>query len=466
MNMKPLLAILIAHVAVAALAAEPAAPPVTGTIQSIATDSLQLRTADLQEVRVTLSPQTRVVKTVAATLNDVHQGDFIGTTALERDGKRVSTEVHIFAEALRGTGEGHYPWNQPDTTMTNGAVATMTNGAVARAAAGGKAKNVTSLTVTYKGGEQTVQVPADTPVTRIDTASAADLQVGGRVTVFGRPQPDDTFAADMLSIAPAPPQFQTTGDQRRTYAFPGTGERIPYHLYVPSAWNKKTKWPLLVVLHGAGAAPESPFERGKGVLGRLAEQRGYVVVAPLGYVSNGGYNNRLDIIATPRAADAPAFFVPPPVATKAPPPRNPLTDMDRERSEQDVLNVTDLVSKEYNVDKSRIYLMGNSMGGAGTWHLAQKYPARWRAISPSAGPVSPDKYPYARLQRMPVLVVHGDQDDRNWFDASRLMVEKAKQQGREVTFLPVPGGDHYEAWTVVAAQIFDFFDAHGLKTPR
>ncbi|MEP7312027.1 MAG: hypothetical protein ABI859_05555 [Pseudomonadota bacterium] len=184
-----------------ATAAAPAAPPVSGTVVSVAAGVLQLRTADMQQARITLTPQTRIVKSVPAKLTELRSGDFIGTTAETRDGKLVSTEVHVFAEALRGTGEGHYPWNQPNTTMTNGAVATMTNGSAApRTDAAG---NI-SLTVTYKGGQQTVSVPATTPVTRIDMASPADLKPGARITAFGEPQADGTFAAAMLSIAPGP----------------------------------------------------------------------------------------------------------------------------------------------------------------------------------------------------------------------------------------------------------------------
>ncbi|HEV7631339.1 MAG TPA: DUF5666 domain-containing protein [Steroidobacteraceae bacterium] len=195
------LALVTACAPLLATAAAPAAPPVSGTIQSVADGSLQLRTADMQQARVTLSPQTRIVKTVPAKLTELRSGDFIGTTAETRDGKLVSTEVHVFAEALRGTGEGHYPWNQPNTTMTNGAVATMTNGNVAQK---GDAAGNTSLTVTYKGGQQNVMVPASTPVTRIDMAAPSDLKAGARVTVFGRPQADGSLAADMLSIAPGP----------------------------------------------------------------------------------------------------------------------------------------------------------------------------------------------------------------------------------------------------------------------
>ena len=45
------------------------------------------------------------------------------------------------------------------------------------------------------------------------------------------------------------PQFQKTGEMTRTYLFPATGERIPYHLVVPKKWNTKTRLPLVIVLH-------------------------------------------------------------------------------------------------------------------------------------------------------------------------------------------------------------------------
>src|SRR5207247_9134281 len=100
--------------------------------------------------------------------------------------------------------------------------------------------------------------------------------------------------------APAPdpkdPQYQAKGDQKRTYSFPGTGESIPYHLYVPSKWNPNTKLPLVVVTHGASQAADIPFQRGEGALGKIAEERGYIVVGVTGYKANatgvdGCYNN-------------------------------------------------------------------------------------------------------------------------------------------------------------------------------
>src|SRR5205085_2841075 len=73
----------------------------------------------------------------------------------------------------------------------------------------------------------------------------------------------------------------------------------------------------------------------------------------------------------------------------------PVTPEDLQRSEQDVLFVTDLMAREYNVDTNRIYLMGNSSGGGAVWAYAAKYPERWTAIAPSAAPLALEsEYPF------------------------------------------------------------------------
>src|SRR6188474_3267848 len=104
---------------------------------------------------------------------------------------------------------------------------------------------------------------------------------------------------------PQDAQYQTKGDQKRTYSFPGTGESIPYHLYVPAKWSKTTRLPLVVVTHGASQPADAPFVRGDGALGKMAEERGYVVVAITGYkaqatVVDGGYNNPFKMVPAPR----------------------------------------------------------------------------------------------------------------------------------------------------------------------
>ena len=301
---------------------------------------------------------------------------------------------------------------------------------------------------------------------------AASLMAGP--TVFhgawaqGAPVPD-----------PKSPQYQGKGEQDRSYEFPGTGEQIAYHLYVPSKWTPSTKLPLVIVTHGAAQPATAPFHRpmANPTLAKTAEERGYIIAAVTGYHANatgvGGWNVPYKMMLVPRPAPAPGgdraaterpaterLAREPPAGAQAPP-----TAQDFERAEQDVLFVTDLVAKEYNVDPRRIYLMGNSSGGSAVWAYAVKFPQRWTAISPSAAPLEDASFPYEKLRKVPVLVVHGDQDSTMVFEGSKAMVEHAKAKGVLATWLPVTGGMHTDAWAQpeVIKQIFDFFDAHKKK---
>src|SRR6185437_10401940 len=273
------------------------------------------------------------------------------------------------------------------------------------------------------------------------------------------------FSASVIAApanAPAPdpksPQYQSKGEQDRSYEFPGTGEKIAYHLYVPMKWTPSARLPLVIVTHGAGQPSTAAFQRPKAdpTLAKTAEERGYIVAAVTGYHANatgvGGWNVPYKMAVIPR----PPRATPAQGGAGARPPQAPPTAEDFKRAEQDVLYVTDLVAKEYNVDPHRIYLMGNSSGGSAVWAYAAKYPRRWAAISPSAAPLEDTNFPYEKLKKTPVLVVHGDKDTVMVFEASKAMVDHATAKGVDVTWRPVIGGGHVDAWAQpeVIQQIF------------
>jgi len=250
-------------------------------------------------------------------------------------------------------------------------------------------------------------------------------------------------AAPPQPIAGAP-LYQATGEQYRIYNFPGTGESIPYRLYVPSRWTPATKLPMLVTLR-AGNTVDGPY-RADNNLVRVAAQHGYIVVTPMGYrgLSQPYYGSRYQI-ARPNAAAPAAGW----------------SEQDDQRAEQDVLYVMDLVAKEYNVDLSRVYLHGQNPSGSGALYLAQKYPERFAAVVVSSAPIVYDNYPFDRLKgKVALLVIHGDQDNTNPIAASQKMAEAAKAAGVDTTYATVPGGTHLEAYLTYAPQIFDFLDKH------
>jgi poly(3-hydroxybutyrate) depolymerase len=277
-------------------------------------------------------------------------------------------------------------------------------------------------------------------------------------------------AAQAPSPDPASPQYQARGEQDRTYTFPGTGESIAYHLYVPMKWDRNAKLPLVIATHGANQPATAPFQRPmqNPTLAKTAEARGYIVAAVTGYHANatgvGGWNVPYPMVQVQNAGRGGGGGRGGGRGGGGAAPAPPTAD-DFQRAEMDVLYVADLVAKEYNADPNRIYLMGNSSGGSAVWNIGVKYPTRWTAISPSAAPLEDANFPYEKLKTVPVLVVHGDMDTTMVFAASKTMVDHAKEKGVDATWLPVAGGMHTDAWAQpeIVTKIFDFFDAHKTK---
>ena len=242
---------------------------------------------------------------------------------------------------------------------------------------------------------------------------------------------------------PKAPLYRHLGEQYRVYEFPGTGESIPYRLFVPSRWTPGTKLPLLVTLR-AGVSVNNSY-RSNNDLVVQAERRGYLVVTPMGYRPlPQPYYGSAYRIARPGAAEPAAGWTP----------------QENQRAEQDVLNVIDLVTEEYGVDTSRVYLHGQNPSGSGALHLGATYPERFAALVISSGPIVFDSYPFERLKgKVALMVIHGDQDTTNPIEASKKMADAARSAGVDTVYGTVPGGTHLEAYLTYASQIFDFLDS-------
>lgn len=237
------------------------------------------------------------------------------------------------------------------------------------------------------------------------------------------------------------------GNLARHYFFAEAGEIMPYRVYVPKSYDGTAAVPLIVALHGLGGTETTFMQQGNGALPKLAEERGFLVVTPLGYRRNGGYGRSV-IGVIPQA--------------------DPLTVRMTQLSEADVLNVLQLVRTQYRVDPSRIYLMGHSMGSNGTWTLGSRHATLWAGLGPIAGgSSSPSAVPLANLKtnRVPVFCVHGDADRTAPVEASRAMVAELKKLGVEHEYIEVKGGTHGDVVAPNIPRIVEFFLQHRRSAP-
>ena len=167
--------------AVAASAQPPSQPPqpvrIRGIVQAFAGEKIAIATKTDGVVQLAVSDQTGINGVEAKTLADIGDNTFIGATAVkDSTGRWKATEIHIFPESMRGAGEGHYAWDLPESSMTNGAVTGNTSGA------GGR-----TLRVKYKDGETDVDVTPTTAIVALTAGDRSLLRPGATVFALAIP---------------------------------------------------------------------------------------------------------------------------------------------------------------------------------------------------------------------------------------------------------------------------------------
>ncbi|GJE18355.1 hypothetical protein [Methylobacterium marchantiae] len=163
---------------------------VRGTIESVESDHVTIKPRTGQAVSVRFADAMRVAAASKAQIGDIKPDSYIGTAATPQpDGTLKALEVAVFAPSMRGTGDGHYPWDlEKESTMTNGAVGTLA-GTTGR-----------TITVTYKGGEKTITVPEDAPIVALNPSDKSVIKVGARVVAITKADATGTVVADRMIV--------------------------------------------------------------------------------------------------------------------------------------------------------------------------------------------------------------------------------------------------------------------------
>jgi hypothetical protein len=176
-----------------ALAQQTSPSRVRGTIEGVEGDVLSVKSRAGEDVKLHMTADMMILGIVKIPLSEIKVGSFVGATTVPGpDGSQNAVEVHVFPEAMRGTGEGSRPYDlHPNSTMTNATVA------VAETVAGNDGR---SLMVKYKDGEKKVLVAPDTPVVTYVPADKSDLKAGAKIIAFMKKLPDGSFETNRVSV--------------------------------------------------------------------------------------------------------------------------------------------------------------------------------------------------------------------------------------------------------------------------
>jgi len=256
----------------------------------------------------------------------------------------------------------------------------------------------------------------------------------------GTPPPGNGPPRMPMTI-PADPRVQ-----QMSYQFAPTGEEMKYTLYVSSKVKPDVPAPLIVALHGMGG--DSNFIL-RDKLVDLAEAGGYIVVAPMGYNVVGWYGSPVIVMG----------------GGGGPKPAN-LAGL----SELDVMTVLEIARSKYNIDPNRTYLMGHSMGGAGTIYLGQKHADLWAAaaaMAPAAFMMQPNAKavlgPY-KDAKLPLMILEGTADNVVPPDSVRAWASAMDEVGLPHEYIEKEGLDHGTIIGGSMDDIFRFFGEH-TRTP-
>lgn len=162
-----------------------------GAITAIDDKTVTIATREGTPATVKLADNWTVGLVVPASLADIRPGTFVGIASLGTDADRTALEVLVFPDAMKGSNEGHYPWDlQPTSMMTNATVATVSSVADAQ-----------TLKLDYKGGgTQTIKVKPGTPIVTFQPGKREDAKVGAKVFVGAQKAADGSLTAGRLNV--------------------------------------------------------------------------------------------------------------------------------------------------------------------------------------------------------------------------------------------------------------------------
>ena len=193
------------------------------------------------------------------------------------------------------------------------------------------------------------------------------------------------------------------------------GSAIPYRLFIPDKYDESTKYPLVLFLHGGGG-------RGVDNLKQIEGGNGFFV----------------DLFTKPESqAEHPCFVLAPQSHDEGWVEYDHITPSTQLGL---VLELLETLQKEYSIDEHRLYVLGQSLGGFGTFAIISERPDLFAAAVPicSGG----DESRAQQIASLPIWVFHGEKDEAVSVERSRRMVAAMKRAGGKPKYTEYSGEGH------------------------
>jgi len=165
---------------------------VRGDVVALDGLGLQVKSRSGETLAIKLADNYVVTAVVKIDATAIKPGSFVGTASMPQpDGTLTSLEVLVLPESMRGSNEGHYPWDlRPGSMMTNATVVDVVS-------AGQGARR---MTLKYKDGEKSIVVPEDVPIVTFEPGEKSMLVPGAHVLLTATKQPDGSLTAARVAV--------------------------------------------------------------------------------------------------------------------------------------------------------------------------------------------------------------------------------------------------------------------------
>lgn len=231
-----------------------------------------------------------------------------------------------------------------------------------------------------------------------------------------------TLFLDRLKVSGAS-EVDKAYNEQTLFFTNSSGTTLEYYLTVPAGYDGKETLPLVLFMHGFGGDTD---RSGYRYFRDKVFKNNYncILLAPIADRSKGQHWRDRDAMGD---VGATAIYN-----------QDDLTPTPALLAARDLLKK---VKSTYNVDSSRIYAIGYSMGGFGTYELATRYPELFSAIAPICGGCDPTKA--SVIKDLPIWSFHGTADAVVNIDANRAMYENLLSLGnKNAHYTEYDGLDH------------------------
>lgn len=191
---------------------------------------------------------------------------------------------------------------------------------------------------------------------------------------------------------------------------------LPYRLFIPTNYDKKQNYPLVLILHGGGERGHDNIRQVTNVV-KIFIEKDFQALYP-------------SFILIPQCPKKEQWLN---TTFKRPPFNNYSQEkIPESNSMKMIIEIINYLRSEFNIDESRLYVTGYSMGGSGTWDIISRYPNLFAAAVPVTGVSDPTK---AKLiTEVPIWAFHGDEDAITPIQVTKKMIEALRQNGNECKF--------------------------------